>query len=113
MAWDERLATMVLVVPGPSAAAPQPETWIWTGTRWSRAHEGDFPRTSLSAPSPLTRSVIHFSGWVPLRDRHVIQRGHTPVGRGRLAPRLHEPHTALDRRWACIGPVEHQTPSHL
>ncbi len=61
MAWDERLATMVLVVPGPSAAAPQPETWIWTGTQWSRAHEGDFPTNISIGPiafDPVSNSLL-------------------------------------------------------
>jgi hypothetical protein len=47
MAWDVRLATMVLVVPGPTVASPQSETWIWTGTHWSRERKGDLP-TNIS-----------------------------------------------------------------
>ncbi len=43
MAWDDRLASMVLVVPGSSVDSPQPETWTWTGTDWTRRPHGDIP----------------------------------------------------------------------
>ena len=61
MAWDQRLATMVLVVLGPSAATPQAETWIWTGTRWSRVPTGDFPPNISLGPigfDPVSNSLI-------------------------------------------------------
>jgi hypothetical protein len=61
MAWDERLATMVLVVPGPSVATPQPETWIWTGTHWSRQPSGDFPPNISLGPiafDPVSNSLL-------------------------------------------------------
>jgi hypothetical protein len=61
MAWDERLATMVLVVPGPSVASPQPETWIWTGTHWSRRLSGDFPPNVSLGPiafDPVNNSLL-------------------------------------------------------
>jgi hypothetical protein len=61
MAWDARLAMMVLVVPGPSVASPQPETWIWTETRWSRQPSGDFPPNISIGPigfDPVSHSLL-------------------------------------------------------
>jgi hypothetical protein len=61
MAWDARLATMVLVVPGPSVATPQPETWTWTGTQWSRQPRGDFPPNIALGPiafDPVSNSLL-------------------------------------------------------
>ena len=61
MAWDQRLATMVLVVPGPSVATPHPETWIWTGTHWSRQLSGDFPPNTSLGPiafDPVSNSLL-------------------------------------------------------
>jgi hypothetical protein len=61
MAWDERLATMVLVVPGPSVESPQAETWIWTGTHWSRQRNGDFPTNVSPGPiayDPVSNSLL-------------------------------------------------------
>ena len=61
MAWDQKLAEMVLVVPGPSVKSPQPETWIWTGTRWLRALAGDFPTNISFGPmtyDPVSNSLL-------------------------------------------------------
>jgi hypothetical protein len=52
---------MVLVVPGPSVATPQPETWIWTGTHWSRQPSGDFPLNISLGPiafDPVSNSLL-------------------------------------------------------
>ena len=61
MAWDERLATMVLVVPGPSVESPQAETWIWTGTHWSLQPSGYFPPSTALGPiafDPVSNSLL-------------------------------------------------------
>ena len=65
MVWDHSLGTMLLAVPIATPGGPSGETWIWSGTRWTRLDGADFPvgvEPVAAASEPGTSSLLAVGG---------------------------------------------------
>lgn len=65
MVWDRVLGAMLLAVPIATPGGPSGETWIWSGTRWTRLAGADFPagvEPVAAAAEPGTASVLAVGG---------------------------------------------------